>query len=308
MAEYDNTYIIESSIGNAPILAMITLRNLRLVLSEYMHNHVEHELFYVLSGTATLVHHYGEQPLKTHSFCLIPSGLYHHITNRSADVKMASLRFKFKRKGPDISYSPEINQIIHYLSIPKPYVLELEQFPFYQALMATFFSDTLQPPLLFQDRFKAEISLILCHMFEQIILASNVNPTIFTEAKAQLSSSQNTVELIEHMLSERYMEKLTLDDVAKTINMSKSYTLRLIKSLYGISFSKKLTETRLIMSQYLMRDSSLPLYTIAEQCGYISYDHFSKSFKAFYGLTPEKFRKNYENSTPILSKDRLLGE
>ena len=162
--------------------------------------------------------------------------------------------------------------------------------------MEVFLTDTMRPPLLYQDILKAEIVLILCHIFDQMILIHHDEPTA-PSVQAQAAGEQNTVELIEHMLSERYMEKLTLDDVAHAINMSKSYTMRLIKSLYGIGFSKKLTETRLIMAQGLMKDTDDPLYRIAEKCGYNSYDHFSKSFKAHYGMTPEMYRKRLRSQS-----------
>jgi len=287
MPEYDNTYAIESTIGNVPITVWITLQNLRLTLSNYMHNHVTHEVLYVLSGSATLVYREGELKLKPHTLCLVPSGLYHHIGSRDSDLRIASFRFAIKQR----SASGEMNRVIRLLETAKPFVFSLERLPFYEMLMDIFLADTMRPPLMYQDIFKAEVSLILCHVFDQMILLNHdASPEILSSA--HLANEQNTIELIEHMLSERYMEKLTLEDVALTINMSKSYTQRLIKTLYGISFSQKLTETRLIMSQSLMRDTHEPLYIIAEKCGYNSYDHFSKSFKARYGITPEKYRKS----------------
>ena len=287
MPEYDNTYTIEAVVGGVPITVWITLQNLRLTLSNFMHNHVTHEVFYVLSGSATLIYSEGELKLKPHMLCLVPSGLYHHIGVRNNGLRIASFRFAIKQR----SAPGDMNQVIRLLSTAKPFVFNLERLPFYEMLMDIFLADTMRPPILYQDIFKAEVSLILCHVFDQMILLNHDAPPA-APASARPANEQNTIELIEHMLSEHYMERLTLEDVAHTINMSKSYTLRLIKSLYGISFSKKLTETRLIMSQSLMRDTKEPLYSIAEKCGYNCYDHFSKSFKARYGITPEKYRKS----------------
>lgn len=291
MPEYDNTYTMEIEIDNTPILVMITLHNIRLNLADVMHNHVNHELLYILSGTATLLYNNCSVPLSPHLLCLVPSSLYHQIVERSDDLMIASLRFQFK----SISRSRD-SKIARVIPSNAPFFADFSYQSFYHELINTFFTDTVRPPLLYKDVLKSEITLLFCHLFEQMIVLSN-SPENAKESAASVSNEQNTIELIEHILSNRYMEKLCLEDIAGEINMSKSYTLRLIKKLYGISFSQKLTEVRLMMAQRLIRETDERLYTIAERCGYPSYDHFSKQFKAVLGLTPKEFKQMISTST-----------
>lgn len=290
MAEYDNTYVIDLSIDGAALSVMITLQNLRTHLSSYMHNHVENEVLYILSGEGTLVSREGEVTLSPHMLCVIPAGLYHHMRDRSEDLKTTSIRFRVKEKGEECSAT--MRQIIRRLESGGLFLCGLQNFPFHEALWDSFLANTLHPPILYQDILRADVSLIFCHIFSQMVLRQNLPAPSPSEKDPNLLDGQNTVEVIEHILSEHYMDRLTLDAVAHAINMSRSNTQRIIKNLYGIGFSRKLTETRLIMAQSVMQKSSAALYDIAAQCGYNTYDHFSKCFKAYFGVTPEKYRKN----------------
>lgn len=294
MAEYINTYVVNTTVEGADVSIIIRPQNIRTRLSDYMHNHVEHELLYILSGNAVLTYKNENIPLLPFQLCLIPAGLYHHISIRSENLRITSMRFQIKLKK-SVSCT-ESAKIIHLLGQGTPWVFNLEHMELFRSLCEAFFSDTIRPPILYKDMLKSEATLILCHVFEQLLLLTDDLPADEEnkETEGEVSIRQNTIKQIEHLFSEHFMEPLSLESVAASINMSKSGTHRLIKQLYGMGFSKKLSEARLIAARTMIENEDTPLYAIAEKCGFMTYDHFSKSFKTYFGTAPDHYRKEIE--------------
>ena len=54
---------------------------------------------------------------------------------------------------------------------------------------------------------------------------------------------------------------------------------------------KFLTQVRLEMAAVLLKNTQKTILVIALEVGYQSEAHFSKAFKAIYGLSPSQFRK-----------------
>ena len=47
---------------------------------------------------------------------------------------------------------------------------------------------------------------------------------------------------------------------------------------------------RLLLAKEKIASSNLPIYKIAEQCGYSNTEHFSRQFKNKYAMSPKAFR------------------
>lgn len=91
-------------------------------------------------------------------------------------------------------------------------------------------------------------------------------------------------------IDENYMNNISLNDVAESINMSYFYFSRLFKESTGQSFSDYLTEYRVEKSIELMRDESLSIKQISYDIGYNDPNYFSKIFKKLKGITPTDYR------------------
>lgn len=83
---------------------------------------------------------------------------------------------------------------------------------------------------------------------------------------------------------------ITLDLLSERIGLSKRQTERLLKKQYGKTFLQKRTEARMSAAIILL-ESQKPIREIAEILGYSSCEHFSNSFKQFYGNSPKNYAK-----------------
>ena len=88
----------------------------------------------------------------------------------------------------------------------------------------------------------------------------------------------------------------TLDTLAERVGMSRAAFAKRFKALVGHPMFEYLTQLRVQRAKELLRDSSLPLYEIANRVGYESDLAFTKTFKKYAGTTPTRFRKQREEA------------
>ena len=79
--------------------------------------------------------------------------------------------------------------------------------------------------------------------------------------------------------------------LARQVGGSESKLKLMFRETYGDSIFKYHKKKRLEKSINLLRDTTLSIGQIAEDCGFISFSHFTRSFKKEYGITPSKIRK-----------------
>ena len=110
------------------------------------------------------------------------------------------------------------------------------------------------------------------------------------------SISLKNLELIEQSLryiSQYYAENLLLDEVAASINFSPIYYNNLLRKYTGLTFRKYLQKTRCEKACQLLKDTTDPIYLIAEKVGYLDLKQFFFLFKKYIGITPNAYRKKH---------------
>lgn len=108
-----------------------------------------------------------------------------------------------------------------------------------------------------------------------------------------ISTKEDYIEFIKKYISLNYSEKISLDDLAELMNISRSYLSTLFKKEMGISFTDYLIDYRIKrFIDILTEKKSLPLNIISDMVGYSDYTQFSKIFKKKMGVSPKVFRDN----------------
>ena len=102
------------------------------------------------------------------------------------------------------------------------------------------------------------------------------------------------VGAVRQHLQDNFTKPLNLDDIAQTLNVSKSTLSHKFKVLSGESPFQALISIRInaVKALLLKRER---LKSIAEQTGFYDEYHLSKMFKRFTGMSPKDFiNRNYE--------------
>ena len=90
-------------------------------------------------------------------------------------------------------------------------------------------------------------------------------------------------------------EPITLEDVARSVNLTGTYLTQLLKTETGKSFKKILDEIRLDKAKDLLAYTDASVQRIAEGSGFVDQGHFARRFKDQTALTPSEFRKRHQS-------------
>ena len=108
------------------------------------------------------------------------------------------------------------------------------------------------------------------------------------------SSDPNKVSIEK---SKRYIEEhfaesgLTLEFLAREVNISSTYFSALFKQTTGQSFINYVTSTRLKAAKKLLMVNGYKSYEVAMMCGYENATYFSTIFKRHVGMSPSEYRE-----------------
>ncbi len=112
----------------------------------------------------------------------------------------------------------------------------------------------------------------------------------------------NKYLIIEESFLYEY-KTLTLEKLSARLGLSTRQTERLLKEHYGQTFLQKKTTARMSAAAILLKDPALSITQIAEDTGYSCIEHFSASFKRFYGQNATLYRKDLQKIPNIFSRN-----
>lgn len=108
--------------------------------------------------------------------------------------------------------------------------------------------------------------------------------------------NQERLQNILVYIQQHYSEKITLEDIANSINICRSECCRFFKTQIGDTLFHYLLQYRIHQSLPLLAESSLSITEIAEQTGFTSPAYFSRTFHKFMGISPAAYRKNHDRA------------
>lgn len=105
----------------------------------------------------------------------------------------------------------------------------------------------------------------------------------------------------ENVQDDRLMEMLnyiqanykdiTLDGMAEYFHLSEPYISKYVKEKSGKTFSEHVTHIRLKRAKTLLKNGSMTIENIADAVGYPNVEHFNRTFKKKFDMTPGQYRK-----------------
>ena len=102
--------------------------------------------------------------------------------------------------------------------------------------------------------------------------------------------AREMVHAVEKILSERWHEQLTLDEIASEVGLSVYHLCRVFRDTTGISQHQYRLRLKARRSLEMVRESDAGLVDIALESGFCTHSHFSASFRHEFGMTPSAVR------------------
>ena len=111
---------------------------------------------------------------------------------------------------------------------------------------------------------------------------------------------------IKKYIYDNYNDEISVDKLAEMVFMSASYLSSIFKRETGENLSYFIKAYRMEKAKEMLDDTVLKIGDISNNCGYPNVSYFCSTFRAHYGVSPQKYRelgsftvKNVQNTHVI---------
>jgi len=98
------------------------------------------------------------------------------------------------------------------------------------------------------------------------------------------------IKHVAKYIRENHQRRLTLTEMAGTVNLSGWRLGHLFKEIMGTSPERFLTQVRLERAKHLLETEFLTVKEVMNRVGMSDASFFARCFKAAYGMPPGKYR------------------
>lgn len=116
---------------------------------------------------------------------------------------------------------------------------------------------------------------------------------LYSELFAQPGKKRNPVQLVQDYVRSCYMQKVSVEDLARQLHMDRRYLSRLFKRKTGVSIQEYIVQVRMEESKGFLR-RGCSVQEAAQLCGYDDAAGFSRIFKKHCGVSPANWKKAAE--------------
>jgi AraC-like DNA-binding protein/ligand-binding sensor protein len=106
----------------------------------------------------------------------------------------------------------------------------------------------------------------------------------------QENAEPPVIKRAREYIHDHQAEELSLNQVAKAVNMSTFYFCKMFKKIAGINFTDYVARVRIEKSKNLLLNPNLRVSEIAFEVGFQSLTHFNRVFKKLLGQSPTDYR------------------
>jgi transcriptional regulator GlxA family with amidase domain len=114
------------------------------------------------------------------------------------------------------------------------------------------------------------------------------------------------VQAVISLMERKLRRDLSLEEMARSVNLSSSRFRHLFKAETGMSTGQYLKRLRMREAKRLLETTFLNMKQIMNRVGVRDRGRFARDFKKVYGLTPTQFRERRLSGPP--APDEHVGE
>ena len=105
------------------------------------------------------------------------------------------------------------------------------------------------------------------------------------------------LEAVFKFIENHYHQPIHLSDVAKAAGYSPAYLTNLSQSYTGRTIKSWIIERRMVQARELLKETAQSIKKVAETSGYTDAGYFTRQFRQLHGVTPKKWRGEFNLST-----------
>jgi len=127
-------------------------------------------------------------------------------------------------------------------------------------------------------------------LLEHVVRAAYGNPRRLLSREIT-SQQRDVVHHVEHVLSERWEERLHLRNLAAEVGVSVYHLCRTFRKATGMTLHEYRQKLRVRFSLEIVAESRRPLIDIALDAGFASHSHFTSTFHQEFACPPSSLRE-----------------
>lgn len=118
------------------------------------------------------------------------------------------------------------------------------------------------------------------------------------QGQLRSSAANENIKLAMGYIRSHIDQKLSLDEIASEVGLSKYYFLREFKNATAMTPVEYINSVRCENAKKLLLKKKYPIHEIACKCGFTNDSYFSKVFRHYTGLLPSEFAKGQDTTIP----------
>lgn len=283
--EYEKVFYSSYSIELENLSATITLdggiQENEITVTPF-HDHPVFEMQAVTAGELQLTAQGGEPiSLTEGGVCLIPPDVY-HLVSAKENTRRLTMRFschvREKEKCEDLFSRFSALKSLTPIENAEPII----------SLLKKVREETLSKKTASAALCRAYLCELFLLLYRRLVAVTEKEEDASLSKKDDANARYNKIEIL---MQQHIHEPICESDLAEALGLSIRQTSRVMQSIFGMSFRKKLAELRLHYAKGLLITTEMPVDKIAAEIGYTSPSGFHIAFRKAFGCTPIDYRE-----------------
>ena len=114
---------------------------------------------------------------------------------------------------------------------------------------------------------------------------------VMISQRSGVFSYRERFEALRNDMKKHPEKEWSVDSITRSMGLSKTHFHRMYKEFFGTSCKEDIIAIRLEKVKWLLKNTSLGIARISEQCGYANNSHFIRQFTSKVGMSPSAYRK-----------------
>lgn len=106
-----------------------------------------------------------------------------------------------------------------------------------------------------------------------------------------MQESRNEVAAVKNYIYQHYGEDLNLEMLAEKVYLSSGYLSFIFKKETGMNLNRFIKVFRMEKAKELLCGTNMKVAQVSEKVGFANVSYFCRSFREYYGSSPESYRK-----------------
>lgn len=237
----------------------------------YYHYHNTCEIYFLVEGQCEFFLNDKTYLITENTILFIPSEYVHKNLYNFGDCKRIVINMSDTFLNPNIM--PSVNKIFEQqIFVPEDYA-------YVKRLLMSIGAEYNRKDFLSVELIKA----YLVELFAYFARTKSPGSIITT-------SNPSIERLIKH-INTNFNQQISLENVAKMLNLTPPYLSRLFLKTTGFNFKEYLLTIRIKNAKHMLKNTNKSIRQVAYDCGFNDSNYFSKVFKEVVGISPLQYKR-----------------